>query len=229
MLDGGAGDDVLDGGTGADFLDGGLGNDTYVVSGADVIVDAGGYDTLLVAGSLSLATVPQIEKLGVWAGSSTNSLSLTGNALANTLTGNAGANVLSGGDGRDVLQGLAGNDLLKGGPGNDTLRGGAGRDSFGFDTKPSGSANVDFLADFRAMDDTIRLDDAVFKGLKRGALAKVAFVLGKKAADAQDRIVYDKAAGVLYYDADGIGVAKQILIAKLPKKTGLSHLDFIVI
>lgn len=229
MLDGGAGDDFLDGGAGADFLDGGLGNDTYVVSGADVIVDAGGYDTVLVANSFSLAALPRIERLSVQVAASTNSLNLTGNALANALTGNAGANVLSGADGSDTLWGLAGSDLLKGGLGNDVLWGGVGKDSFEFNTKPNGSANVDFIADFRAADDTIRLDDAIFKGLKRGALAKGAFVLGRQATDEHDRIIYDKAAGTIYYDADGTGASKQILIAKLPKKAALSHLDFIVI
>ncbi|MBB4039026.1 Ca2+-binding RTX toxin-like protein [Microvirga flocculans] len=229
MLDGGGGADLLDGGAGDDILDGGLGNDTFVVSGNDAILDSGGLDTVLVAGSFSLAALAQIENLSVQSASSTAAIGLSGNALANVINGNAGVNTLQGQAGNDTLNGLAGNDTVLGGAGKDILSGGAGKDTFTFNSSLNKSTNVDTITDFRATDDTIRLDDAVFKGVKRGALAKSAFVLGQKAADAQDRVIYDKKAGALYYDPDGTGSAKQLLFAKLANKAALSHLDFAIV
>ena len=128
-------------------------------------------------------------------------LNLTGSVSANAITGNAGANMLAGLAGNDALFGLSGNDVLKGGLGRDTLTGGAGKDAFVFDAAPNTAANVDILADFSVKDDTVWLDNAVLKAVgKNGKLAKDAFVLGKKAADAQDRIVYDKARHLDFVD-----------------------------
>ena len=130
--------------------------------------------------------------------------------------------MLAGLAGNDALFGLSGNDVLKGGPGRDTLTGGAGKDAFVFDTTPNTAANVDVLADFSVKDDTVWLDNAVMKAVgKNGKLAKDAFVLGKKALDAEDRIVYDKASGNLFYDADGTGKIAAIKLAVLANKAKL--------
>lgn len=50
------------------------------------------------------------------------------------------------------------------GTGNDKLTGGAGLDIFRFTTKPS--ANIDTLTDFTVADDTIQLENAIFKKFK---------------------------------------------------------------
>ena len=50
-LVGAAGNDILDGGAGTDTLDGGLGNDSYYVTQGDVLIDAGGVDTIYFGGS----------------------------------------------------------------------------------------------------------------------------------------------------------------------------------
>ena len=55
------------------------------------------------------------------------------------------------------------------------------------------------------------------------------FVNGKKAQDREDRIVYDKKKGALYYDPDGIGSKAQIKIATLSNKAKLYYHDFFVI
>ncbi|MDF2811527.1 MAG: hypothetical protein K0S56_2558, partial [Microvirga sp.] len=55
------------------------------------------------------------------------------------------------------------------------------------------------------------------------------FVEGKKAKDAEDRIVYDKKSGALYYDADGTGAKTQVKIATIANKTKLTYQDFFVI
>ena len=58
-----------------------------------------------------------------------------------------------------------------------------------------------------------------------GKLTKAMFWTGKAAHDASDRIVYDKASGALYYDADGTGRAAQVKIATLKKGLALTEKD----
>jgi len=146
------------------------------------------------------------------------------------LSGGAGNDRLFGGVGNDRLSGGSGNDRLYGGSGNDVLTGGSGRDAFVFDTKPSKETNLAKITDFKVVDDTIWLDNAVFKKVgKNGTLKSSAFGTGSKAHDASDRIIYDKKAGILYYDADGTGHSAQVQIAKLSKNLKMSHKDFLII
>jgi Ca2+-binding RTX toxin-like protein len=143
--------------------------------------------------------------------------------------------VLRGGSGADVLQGEAGNDTIYGGAGKDSLSGDAGQDTFVFDTR-TGSSNVDAINDFVTRDDSIWLDNAVFKALgSKGSLAKPqklgsdAFVSATRAQDKEDRIVYDKKSGKLYYDQDGAGGQAQVQIATLSKNLKMTASDFFVI
>jgi Ca2+-binding RTX toxin-like protein len=136
---------------------------------------------------------------------------------------------LVGGRGKDVLSGSSGDDFLLGGAGLDVLRGGAGRDAFVFSTKPS-KANYDRIADFNVVDDSIHLARSAFSKVgKPGVLKKGAFWTGGKAHDRDDRVIYDKAKGILYYDPDGIGAAPQIKFATISKKLKMSYKDFFVI
>jgi len=142
--------------------------------------------------------------------------------------------VLRGGAGADVLQGEAGSDTLYGSLGNDVLTGGAGKDVFVFNTRLNKRTNVDQVLDFNASDDSIFLDNAVFTKLGRASTAGVKFksdmfVEGTRAKDREDRIVYDKKSGKLYYDEDGTGTKAQIQIATLTNKTKLSYQDSFVI
>ncbi|MBM6581367.1 hypothetical protein ILT44_14320 [Microvirga sp. BT689] len=144
-----------------------------------------------------------------------------------TMRGTASADRLSGGTSKDVLYG---------GLGRDTLTGGAGEDIFVFDTKPNKKSNLNKIVDFSVKDDTIWLDNAVFTKLgKAGSATKPAplkkdfFTVGSKAKDKNDHVVYDKAKGVLYYDADGSGNGKAVEIATLTKKLGLTYKDFFVV
>ncbi|MGO4389384.1 hypothetical protein AB4Y85_17790 [Microvirga sp. 2YAF29] len=136
------------------------------------------------------------------------------------LRGTKGRDALDGGEANDVIYGLDHNDLLRGHLGNDTLHGGAGKDTldggsgqdiFVFDTKLSKSskvnkANVDRMMDFSVADDTIHVAKSVFtKMAKKGVIKSAEFYAGTKAHDRDDRIIYDKKTGALYYDADGIG------------------------
>ncbi|MBJ6127793.1 calcium-binding protein [Microvirga splendida] len=232
-LNGGGGDDELYGGSGIDSLIGGTGNDTFLIRDAgDTIVEVAGQgtDTVLTTLDFSLAALGAVENLKVEKAEDVTAISLTGNALANTLVGNAGKNTLKGSSGNDRLEGLLGDDLIYGGTGKDILAGGAGKDLFVFESRPNKKTNVDTILDFSAKDDTIRLENAIFKGLKKtGTVSKSAFVLGTKAKDANDRILYNKKTGDVFYDADGTGRSAAVKILKIAEKVALTHKDFFVI
>ncbi len=93
-------DNVLTGNSAANVLTGGLGNDTYVVDGADTIVELAGEgwaDTVVASANWTLAA--DLENLTL---TGTGAINGTGNAQDNVLTGNSGANVLTGGVGNDT-------------------------------------------------------------------------------------------------------------------------------
>jgi VCBS repeat-containing protein len=160
---------------------------------------------------------------------------------AESVTGTATADVLKGGSGKDTFKGGAGSDMLYGGSGNDKLWGDKGKDVFVFDTALGTSStdrkvNFDTIKDFSVRDDSIYLDNAIFKKLGSGTLSnpkqlsKAFFTIGNKAKDKNDYIVYNDKTGVLSYDADGSGKGKAIEIAQLSKKlTTMTNKDFFVI
>jgi hypothetical protein len=252
-LFGDAGNDVLDGGVGADRMEGGLGNDIYIVdSSLDRVVEAVGAGTDTVRSSISFTLAPEFENL-VLVGTAAKG---TGNAIGNTLVGSDAPNTLEGGIGNDTLNGRGGSDTLDGGDGadkllggvasdilsggaandtlygeggNDRLSGGAGLDRFYFDSALNPSTNVDKILDFSVADDSIYLSRSIFGGIAaNGSLAAAAFHRGASAADASDRIIYDQAAGKIFYDADGAGGAAQVLFATVTAGTALTSADFVV-
>jgi len=230
IVNGAEGNDSLNGTTFADFLSGGLGNDImlggtgndiYVVDATgdrvfettttSSVVDAGGIDTVQSAVSFNLdatAGVRFVERLTL---TGTANVNATGNALANILTGNAG------------------NNVLNGGLGNDVMLGGAGNDTFIFNSA-LGVTNIDRISDFNVLDDTVRLDDAVFVGLAMGTLAASAFAANSTgfAADASDRLIYEIDTGRLFFDSDGSGGAAGVQFATLTAGLALTNSDFLV-
>jgi Ca2+-binding RTX toxin-like protein len=196
---------------GADHLVGTMSNDTFYVDDAGDQVSeayaAGAADRVVTTVDHTLAQ--NVEVLS--AESAASGLSLTGNTLDNVVTGSAGA------------------DNVNGGAGKDLLSGGRGKDSFVFDKK-IGKSNVDRVADFNVKDDTVRLDNAVFKKLgKAGKLKKDFFKIGTKAADADDHVIYNSKKGTLCYDADGNGKGAAVHFATLSKNLKLTQADVIVI
>jgi Ca2+-binding RTX toxin-like protein len=240
VLDGGDGDDVLNGGAGADLMAGGAGNDIYSIDDVnDQVYDTSGVDTVVVSVDYNLDKLVGIENIS---GSGASKITLRGTTGDNTMTGsNDGPDILHGGAGNDVLSGFGGNDVLYGEAGRDILAGGTGRDIFVFNTPISKSkavnkANLDKIADFSVKDDSIYMENKVFKALgKKGslthpkALTKDFFYVGTKAHDANDHIIYNKKTGALYYDADGTGHQAQVQIATLSKNLKMSYHDFFVI
>ncbi|WP_442579671.1 beta strand repeat-containing protein [Mesorhizobium sp. ASY16-5R] len=203
------GDDILAGGTGADTLSGGNGLDTasYSTAAAGVVA--------------SLTT--SAANTGDAAGDIYSSIeSLTGSGFGDTLTGNDGVNVLAGGNGDDTLNGRLNNDVLTGG---------AGKDSFLFDTA-LGVTNIDSITDFTVVDDTIRLENAIFTALTTTGVLSAAFFKDNFLAprDADDRILYNSNTGSLFYDADGLGNAfTAVKFASLAAGLSLTAADFVVI
>ena len=223
ILKGLAGNDILNGKAGADRMEGGANDDTYYVDNiSDVVseeaapgVDAGGTD--LINSSVSRTLGAYVENLTLLG---TGAINGTGNTLANKLTGNSGAN---------MLDASAGNDWLYGKGGNDTLAGGMGTDNFVFDTSLNGLSNVDRIMDFSVVDDTIRLENAVFTAFATaGTLASGAFRIGAAAADLDDRIIYNSGTGALIYDSNGNVSGGAVQFASLSTALGLTNNDFMI-
>ncbi|WP_262030216.1 calcium-binding protein [Microvirga sp. Mcv34] len=166
-------------------------------------------------------------------------VTLIGNALDNQMTGNKGRNVLEGKSGKDKLNGGNGDDKLDGSIDNDILVGGSGKDAFKFTTKLGTSKtdrtfNFDTISDFSVKDDSIWLDNAIFKKLGSGSLKKPkqldkSFFVTDKAKEKNDYLAYNKKTGVLSYDADGSGKGQAIEFAQLKKGLSLTYKDFFVI
>ena len=209
-LQGARGDDTLTGGRGNDALEGGGGGDwaQYSTAGTGVTVNlnsTGAQNT----GGAGVDTLSSIEHL-------------LGGRFDDVLRGNSAANHLRGGTGNDNLTGLVGDD---------TLTGNAGQDRFVFNSALNANSNVDTIADFNPAADRILLDENVFAALAPGTLPQDAFYSANGAIsgnDAQDRIVYNRATGDLYYDADGSGSATAILFATLTGAPSISAADFLI-
>jgi Ca2+-binding RTX toxin-like protein len=213
----------------------GDGNDTFSGSGgfSGTIFGEGGDDTVtggasadLIIGGAGSDVLDGGAGSDIISGGSEADM-LTGGAGDDILGGGAGADRLNGGAGLDVLNGGSEADILAGGLGNDRLTGGAGNDKFVFDAA-LGIANRDIVTDFVHGLDKLQLDDAIFKTLVGGLKAGF-FHAGKAAHDADDHIIYDRAAGALYYDTDGVGGHTQIQFATLINKPILAAGDFAVI
>ncbi|EDX71409.1 type I secretion target GGXGXDXXX repeat protein domain protein [Coleofasciculus chthonoplastes PCC 7420] len=151
---------------------------------------------------------------------------LIGGSGNDRLVGGDGNDVLTGGSGNDRLVGGDGNDVLTGGSGNDKLTGGSGNDWFTFNSKNEG---IDTISDFDVHRDLIRVDDRGFGGrLRRGTLDSSKFTLGSRARDSNDRFIYNKSTGDLFFDTDGTGRSAQVQIAKLSSGLNLSASDIVV-
>jgi len=220
------GNDSLVGGARSDLpmgdsLDGGVGSDTLIGDAIaesirddnDSLVGGAGRDSILAGG-----------------GSDT----LDGGADSDTLVGGSGSDLLIGGLGDDSLNGGAGADTLVGGAGRDILIGGDGADMYilapsAITSRKFRFPELDMIQDFNVADDTIILERTW--GLDvAGPLGKNAFVLGRSAQDADDRIIFNPATGALLYDSDGIGGREATQFAIITNIVGtVTHEDFVIV
>lgn len=223
---GGNGNDIIFGLGGNDSLFGNDGNDILIGgAGADVLSGGNGSDRAsyhtATAGVIASLTTPA-SNTGDAAGDTYSSIeNLTGSAFNDTLTGNSGGNSLIGGNGNDTLNGRAGNDTMAGGSGNDV---------FVFDTA-LGATNIDTITDFSFVNDTIRLDNAVFNAIVGvGFLSAAQFVANTSgtASDSSDRIIYETDTGKLFYDSNGNAAGGSVQFATLSAGLGITNADFFV-
>ena len=198
----GSGDDWLQGSLGANRLDGGKGRDTVDYSNRYRPVEV---------------------KL---AGSAAASVKVDGKAEDIVLNIE---NVTGGGAGDRLIGDSLGN-WLTGNGGADLLRGKGGADRFVFAAK-LGAGNADTIADFKHNTDLLALDDKIFKKIGSGLTSSEFYAKAgaHKGHDKDDRLVYDKSAGDLYYDKDGKGGAAAVLFATLKHTPTLDHGDFLIV
>lgn len=215
------------------------GNTTYTYTDGlywETIYDASGKDTIVYDGSdtctisLTIGSFSELSDLiyfsggivtrgTVCIGPNTIIENATGGGLGDTLMGNSSAN---------ILDGRGGDDTLSGGMGRDTLMGGDGADHFLFDGALIASSR-DKIVDMTHDVDHIDLDDQFFAAIG-AALDASEFVMGTRARDADDYIIYNSKTGELSYDADGSGRGRAVVFATLSNKPLLlDHEDFMIV
>lgn len=230
-LSGFAGRDTLLGARGADTLDGGD-DDDILVGGADADkllggkgADTASYETA-AKGVAAYLGKPELNTGDAKGDAYASIENLKGSKFADTLYGGPGANALSGGAGSDRIGGRGGNDLVETG---------SGWDSIVFNTALDAKRNIDTVSDFSHRRDIFELDAGVFKGLEDGRLDKAAFKLiagaaSSKGVDKDDRILFDKAHGDLYYDRDGSDATyERVKFAEVADKSPVDHTDFLIV
>ncbi|MCU0533686.1 MAG: calcium-binding protein [Hydrococcus sp. Prado102] len=108
---------------------------------------------------------------------------------------------------------------------NDTLTGTANNDRFIWSDLNGGSVAI---ADFDPVNDELVIWASGFGGeLEPGELSRDRFVLGTSASDADDRFIYDRSQGSLYFDSDGSGVLSPVLMA-IFNDTSLTNADIVI-
>lgn len=206
-INGLGGNDTLTGNGGNDVIDGGNGNDTVSGgAGNDKLFGGAGADTLN--------------------GGDGNDL-IDGGSSNDVLNGGSGDDTLSGGAGTDTLNGGEGSDILIGGVGRDITSGGSGNDRFVLNDLST--FNTDTITDFTVGSDKIVLDTDVFTAFAGASVSAPEFTFGNKATTKLQRLIFDQATGILYYDADGSssGKAKRA-IATFSNGAVLGTGDFIL-
>jgi Ca2+-binding RTX toxin-like protein len=159
---------------------------------------------------------------------------ILGTANRDYLVGGDGDDIFIAGLGRDVMNGGRGNDTLIATEGHDVMTGGRGADAFEFAETPY-VGEWDEIKVFASGVDNIWVHDTTFNhvgfgGFDGAALEAIHFGLGKQAKTAEQGLIYDRAKGFLYYDADGSGnQADRVLFAKLGAGTELTFHDLWVV
>jgi len=141
-------------------------------------------------------------------------------------TGTANDDVMFGSRHDDILNGGNGKDVLNGGAGADTLTGGRGSDTFLFTDLTGGP---DTITDFKSHVDKIGID--FVPGAPETLTADDFFLSTDLSglAAGQQALIYDKATGVLAFDADGAGGADPVEVAHLTPGTELTKDDFVFV
>jgi Ca2+-binding RTX toxin-like protein len=159
------------------------------------------------------------------------------------LDGGAGDDELDAWAGNDELVGGAGKDVISGGTGNDRLTGGLGADKLigGADGLAQDSDRYIYLNKLEGMDtififdatDFFQFEGSAFKlGTYSGTLKAANFVSrasGHTAGDANDFFIFDKKLDQLWFDDDGKGAHKAVMIADLSNDFNLTVNDILIV
>ncbi|GHC56071.1 calcium-binding protein [Neogemmobacter tilapiae] len=217
LINGGEGNDRIVLGKGADAMHGGNGLDTLDYRKyASVVVSMDG--DFANAGGAKGDTFVSIERIF---GSAKGNDRLGGGAFADDLRGFGGA---------DRINGDEGNDRIYGGTGRDTLTGGAGLDDFVFASiKDIGDVITDWSSGPVLGVDQIYINSNFGGGLVDGLLDPSQFraKAGANAVDANDRFIYDTTTKKLWFDADGKGATKAVMVA-LVQGDAMTYDDIII-
>ena len=237
-------------GPGADYIDVGLqpkvnagsGDDNVVINISDAVyfgsVNGGpGIDTLMltgggVDGSFADLSYGYAGALGLEHARETLVVgfeNVSGTSGGDTISGNTGANVLKGQKGADYIRGFGGRDALIGGLGIDYLVGGTGADKFVFTNSTEGG---DKITDFE-LADVFQFEGSAFNlGTYHGTLKAANFIArttGHAAGDANDYFIFDKKLDQLWFDDDGKGAHKAVMIADLTNNFNLTAGDILIV
>ena len=225
------------------------GNTTYTFGDAyyfETIVDTGGTDTIVYAGSDtcsiyltegSFSELSQAIEFSTESSRSTVSIgpgtvieNARGGALSDEIWGNHVKNKLVGNAGRDTIKGGAGNDIIIGGAGKDRLQGDAGNDRFDFNkVSEIGTSKHDVIFGFKHGQDDIDLSTIDANANKSGN-NKFSF---KSSADSSlngkaGELCWYKKSGDTYVIGDLNGDRKADFILELDGKLSLTKGDFIL-
>jgi Ca2+-binding RTX toxin-like protein len=182
----------------------------------ELVVDAKGGNDTIDASQLAAG------KIGLYLGGG------GGNDL---LIGSKGDDFIIGGTGKDVLRGGKGADLIygddEGGSTDaDILSGGKGADTFVL-VLPSSGSKADTILDFKPGIDKISpYIPELLTALNGDTFGADNFHIGRKAADGDDFIIYNKNTGALLFDPDGHGGAHAMKFAILDAHLKLTADDF---
>lgn len=197
-------------------------------------MDGGG--TIYQTATASLALQPFVDNMTSRNPSSIRAVNyllggddtVTGSAVHDSLEGRGGNDTLSGLGGNDGMSGGTGDDHLIGGAGRDRLNGGLGADSFDFRMVTEGG---DTIVDFAHGVDHLTFTGSAF-GLSGPLVDGVSFIAGAGAVQPVSSapvLLYDTAAGVLSYDADGTGAGAAVTMAVLANHASLSAADILIL
>jgi Ca2+-binding RTX toxin-like protein len=146
-----------------------------------------------------------------------------------TIYGGVGGDTIHGDNGNDIIHGSNQFNRIYGGDGNDIIYGGVNVDywigdtsnEFYFDTK-LGNSNKDTIKNFVSTTDQIWLDVSIFKSLTANGNLADNLVIGTKALDSNDYLIFNPKTHTLSYDADGSGTGKAVAFVVLTGVTTLS-------
>ena len=146
-----------------------------------------------------------------------------------TIYGGVGGDTIYGDNGNDIIYGGNQFNRIYGGDGNDIIYGGVNADywigdtsnEFYFDTK-LGNTNKDTIKNFVSTTDQIYLDVSIFTSLTANGNLADNLVIGTKALDSNDYLIFNPKTHTLSYDADGSGTGKAVAFVVLTGVTTLS-------